>query len=97
MKDCSEDSLVEMYVKFWEPYAKQKAAKGVDVVKHVPDWLPTINGMTVERVSAFEVRLHHVPRGSVLMIREAVKGRVVDELGWTEEPSHVVTIGIKMD
>lgn len=96
MKDNKED-LVEMFVKFWEPYAKRLAAKGIDVVKRVPDWLPTIGGMTVERVSAFEVRLHHVPRERILRIREAVKGQVVDELGWTEEPSHVVTIGVKMD
>jgi len=96
MKDNKED-LVEMFVKFWEPYAKRLAAKGIDVVKRVPDWLPKISGVTVERVSAFEVRLHHVPRERILRIREAVKRQVVDELGWTEEPSHVVTIGIKMD
>ena len=55
-------------------------------------------GMTVERVSSLEMLLRHVPHECVLMIRfvvlEAVKGNVVDELGWTEEPSHVVTIGI---
>lgn len=44
MKDNKED-LVEMFVKFWEPYAVQMAAKGVDVIEHVPAWLPKISDM----------------------------------------------------
>lgn len=97
MCEDSKEGLVEMHVKFWEPYAKKMAAKGIDVAKRVPDWLPKIIGMAVERVSAFEVLLHHVQRELVLRIRESVKSKVVYELGWTEEPSHIVTIGIKMD
>ena len=53
MKNEKED-IVEMYVKFWEPYAVQMAANGVDVIEHVPGWLPKIDGMTVELVSPYE-------------------------------------------
>ena len=35
MKDDKED-LVEMHVKFWEPYAVRMAAKDIDVIEHVP-------------------------------------------------------------
>ncbi len=93
MKDNKED-LVEMHVKFWEPYAVQMAAKDVDVIAHVPGWLPKIDGMTVEQVSPYEVLLHRVPSAHVLEIREIVKARVVDEFGWREEPSNVVSVGV---
>ena len=92
MKD-NEDDLVEMFVKFWEPYAAEMAAKDVDVIEHVPAWLPKINGMTVEQVSPYEVLLHRVPSARALEIRGIVKERVVDEFGWDEEPSNVVGIG----
>ena len=54
---ATENELVEMYVKFWEPYAVRMAAKEVDVIERVPAWLPKIGGMTVEQVSPYEVLL----------------------------------------
>ena len=93
MKDES-DKLFEMHVKFWEPYAKRMAAKGVDVIERALTWLPKINGMTIEHVSSVEVLLHNVPGDRILRIREAVKGGVVDEFGWAEEPSCVVSVGV---
>ena len=93
----SDDDLVEMYVKFWEPYAVQVAAKGIDAIERVPAWLPKINGMSVEQLSPYEMLLHRVPRARVLDIKRTIKARVIDELGWREEPSHVVGIGIVAD
>ena len=84
---------LEMFVKFWEPYAVQMAEKGVDVLGRVPAWLPKISGMTVERRTQRELRLHSVPRYLVTEVKQSIKSGVVDELGWTEEPSHVVIIG----
>lgn len=92
-----EDDLVEMYVKFWEPYAAEMADKDVDVIERVPAWLPKISGMTIEQLSPYEVLLHRVPRTCAGDIRAKVKAQVVDELGWTEEPSHVVSIGFVAD
>lgn len=83
-----------MYVTFWEPYAVQVMARDIDVIERVRAWLPKIDGMTVEPLSPYEVRLHRVPRARTLEIRGGVKARVVDELGWNEEPSHVVGIGV---
>ncbi len=94
MGENDEDDLVEMCVKFWEPYAVDMAAKNIDVIARVPAWLPRINGMTVEQVSPYEVLLHRVPRARTLDIRGIVKARVVDELGWDEEPSNVVGIEV---
>ena len=93
----NENELVEMYVKFWEPYAAEMAVKDVDVIERVRAWLPKINGMTVEELSPYEVRLHRVPSARVSDIRLRVKKQVVDELGWAEEPSHVVSIGFVTD
>ena len=90
----NEEDLVEVYVKFWEPYAVRMAAKDIDVVERVPDWMPKVSGMTIEQVSPYEVLLHRVPSERVLEIGEIVKARVVDELGWEEEPSNVVSIGV---
>ena len=45
MGENNKDDLVEMHVKFWEPYAVQMAAKGVDVIERVPAWLPKISDM----------------------------------------------------
>ncbi len=89
-----KENKVEMHVKFWEPYAVQMAAKDVDVIEHVPGWLPKVDGMTVEQVSPYEVLLHRVPCARVLEIREIVKARVVDEFGWRDEPSSVVSVGV---
>lgn len=85
--------LLEMFVKFWKPYAVQMAEKGVDVVKRAQKWLPRIKTMSVEVVSSYELRLHCVPRANVLEIKQSIKGGVVHELGWSDEPSHVVSIG----
>lgn len=93
----SEDDLVEMYVKFWEPYAAEMAVKDVDVIERVPAWLPKISGMTIEQLSPYEVLLHRVPRTSAGEIRAKIKAKIVDELGWEEEPSHVVSIGFVAD
>lgn len=90
----TENEFVEMYVKFWEPYAVRMAAKDVDVIERVSAWLPKISGMTVEQVSPYELLLHRVPRARVLEISRIVKERVVDEFGWEEEPSNVVSIGV---
>lgn len=88
------EDLVEMHVKFWEPYAVQMAAKGVDVIEHVQGWLPKISGMTVEQVSPYEVLLHRVPSAHVSDVRLKVKTKVVDEFGWKELPSNVVSVGV---
>ena len=93
----NEDDLVEMYVEFWVPYAVEVAARGIDVIGRVPAWLPKIKGMTVEQLSPYEILLHRVPRARVLDIKMTIKARVVDELGWREEPSHVVSIGFVTD
>ena len=90
----TENDLIEMYVKFWEPYAVQMAAKGVDVIAHVPGWLPKISGMMVEQVSPYEILLHRVPRACVSDVRLKVKAKVVDEFGWKDEPSNIVSIGV---
>ena len=62
MGENNKEDIVEMHVKFWEPYAVEMAAKGVDVIEHVPGWLPKIGGMIVEQVSPYEILLHRVPR-----------------------------------
>ena len=93
----NEDELVEMYVKFWVPYAAELADKDVDVIERVPAWLPKISGMTIEQLSPYEVRLYSVPSERTLEIKEKVKAKVVNELGWKEEPSHVVSIGVVAD
>ena len=90
----TKNDLVEMYVKFWEPYAVQMAAKNIDVVERVPVWLPEVSGMTAEQVSPYEVLLHRVPCVHVSDIKLTVKARGVDEFGWKEEPSNVVSIGV---
>lgn len=90
----NENNLVEMHVKFWEPYAVQMSAKGLEVIEHVPGWLPKISGMTVEQVSPYEVLLHRVPSAYVSDVRLRVKTKVVDEFGWKEEPSNVVNVGV---
>ncbi len=90
----NENNLVEMHVKFWEPYAVQMSARGLEVIDHVPGWLPKIPGMVVEQVSPYEVLLHRVPSEHVLDIRKVVKARVVDEFGWKDEPSNVVSVGV---
>lgn len=41
MKDNKED-IVEMHVKFWEPYAVQMADKGVNAIEYALGWLPKI-------------------------------------------------------
>ena len=94
MGENNREDLVEMHVKFWEPYAVEMAAKGVDVIEHVPGWLPKISGMTVEQVSPYEVLLHRVPSAHVSDVRLRVKAKVVDEFGWKEEPSNVVSVGV---
>ena len=93
----TDDDLIEMYVKFWEPYAADMADKDVDVIERVPAWLPKISGMTIEQASPYEMLLHRVPRRYAGEIRAKVKAKVVEELGWTEEPSHVVGIGFVAD
>ncbi len=55
MGESNKEVLVEMHVKFWEPYAVQMAAKDVDVIEYVPGWLPKIDGMTVEQVSPYSI------------------------------------------
>ena len=94
MGENNKDDLVEMHVKFWEPYAVQMAAKDVDVIEHVPGWLPKIDGMTVEQVSPYEILLHRVPSARISDIKLKVKAKVVDEFGWKEEPSNVVSVGV---
>ena len=50
--------------------------------------------MTVEQVSPYKIRLHRVPRAHVSDVRLRVKAKVVDEFGWKDEPSNVVSIGV---
>ena len=89
----TESDLVEMHVKFWELYAVQMAAKNVDVIAHVPGWLPKIDSMIVEQVSTYAILLHRIPRARVSDIRLTVKAKVVDEFGWKDEPGNVVSVG----
>ena len=49
----------------------------------------------VERVSLYELRLLNVPREKILKIKGAIKQKIVDELGWQEEPSNVVSFTIE--
>ena len=91
------DGFLDMQVKFWEPYAVRMAAKDIDVIERVLSWLPKIGGMAVERLSPYEIRLHRVPSARMHEIKLAVKARVVDELGWKDEPSNVVSVGVVAD
>lgn len=86
--------LIDLKVWFRESYAIQMAEQGIDVVEQVPAWLPKINVMTTERVSANELLVHRVPRSQALKVKQSIKDGVVDQLGWTEEPSHVVVISL---
>lgn len=85
--------LVELYVRFRAPFVVELSHKGVDAVGRIPAWLPKIDVMSVERVSLCELLIHCVPRARILDVKESIKSGVVDELGWPEEPSHVVSIG----
>ena len=62
MGENDKEDLVVMYVKFREPYAVRMAAKDIDVIERVPDWLPKISGITVEWLSPYEVQVHRMLR-----------------------------------
>ncbi len=93
-EDLQKMDLIDLKVWFRESYAIQMAEQGIDVVEQVPAWLPKINVMTTERVSANELLVHRVPRAQALKVKQSIKDGVVDKLGWTEEPSHVVVISV---
>ena len=84
MGENNKEDVVEMFVKFWAPYAVQMAAKDIDVIEQVPGWLPKIDGMTVEQVSPYEVPLHRVPSARMSDIKRRVsrclKPRGIKEL-----------------
>lgn len=84
-----------LLVRFYKPYADELAAKGTVVVARVAEWVKGFEGVGVERVSPYELKLQNVPREMILKIKEAIKLKVVDELGWQDEPSNVVSFTIE--
>lgn len=86
---------VTLSVEFYKPYADGLAAKGTLAVSWVAEWVKGFGGVSVERVSMYELKLLNVPREKILKIKGAIKQKVVDELGWQEEPSNVVSFTIE--
>lgn len=86
---------VTLSVEFYKPYADGLAAKGTLAVSRVAEWVKGFDGVEVERVSMYELKLLNVPREKTLKIKGAIKQRIVDELGWQDEPSNVVSFTIE--
>ena len=82
-------------VKFYKRYADELAAKGTIAVARVAEWVKGFEGVDVERVSLYELKLANVPREKILKIKGMIRQKVVDELGWQEEPSNVVSFTIE--
>lgn len=86
---------VTLLVEFYKPYADGLAAEGTVAVARVAEWVKGFDGVRVERVSMYELKLLNVPREKILKIKGAIKQKVVDELGWQDEPSNVVSFTIE--
>lgn len=86
---------VTLSVEFYKPYADGLAAKGTVAVARMVEWVKEFDGVSVERVSMYELKLLNVPREKILKIKGAIKQKIVDELGWQDEPSNVVSFTIE--
>lgn len=86
-----ESDVVTISVKFYKRYADELAAKGTVAVARVAEWVTGFEGMRIERVSMYELKLLNVPRERILEIKGAIKEKIVDEFGWQDEPSNVVS------
>ena len=93
--DISKVDRLTLSVEFYKPYADGLAAKGTDAVARVEEWVKGFEGVGVERVSMYELKLLNVPREWILKIKGAIKQKIVDELGWKDEPSNVVSFTIE--
>lgn len=82
-------------VEFYKPYADELAAKGTVAVARMVEWVKEFDGVSVERVSMYELKLLNVPREKILKIKGVIKQKIVDELGWQDEPSNVVSFTIE--
>ena len=91
----TEVGYVSLSVEFYKPYADGLAAKGTVAVVRVAEWVKGFEDVGVERVSLYELRLLNVPRAKILKIKGAIKQKIVDELGWRDEPSNVVSFTIE--
>lgn len=87
--------MLTMQITFWHPFADELAAKGTNAVARVAEWVKEFDGVSVERVSMYELKLLNVPREKILKIKGAIKQKIVDELGWQDEPSNVVSFTIE--
>ena len=86
-----EMKLCDAKVDFAPWFVKELAMKGIDVAARVTGGLAAADGVVVERLSEGCLMLHDVPSEHFLDVRQCVQ-RTVCELGWTEEPSHVVVV-----
>ena len=86
---------VTLSVEFYKRYADELAAKGTVAVARVAEWVKGFEGVEVERVSMYELKLLNVPREKILKIKGAIKQKIVDEFGWQDEPSNVVSFTIE--
>ena len=93
--DISKVDDMMLSVKFYKRYADELAARGTVAVARVAEWVKGFESVGVERVSLYELKLLNVPREKILKIKGAIKQKVVDELGWQEEPSNVVSFTIE--
>ena len=91
----SEVDNVTISVEFYKRYADALAAKGTVAVARVAEWVKGFEGVGVERVSMCELKLLNVPRERILKIKETIKEKIVNELGWQDEPSNVVSFTIE--
>lgn len=92
--DSPKVDVVTLSVKFYKPYADELAAKGTVAVARVAEWVKGFEGVGVERVSMYELKLLNVPWEKILKIKGAIKQKIVTELGWQDEPSNVVSFTI---
>lgn len=83
-----------LFVEFYKPYADELAEKGTVAVSRVAEWMKGFEGVDVERVSMYELKLLNVPREKILEIKGVIKEKIVDELGWQDEPSNVVRFAV---
>ena len=93
--DISKVDHLTLSVGFYKRYADELAAKGTLAVARVAEWVKGFGCVGIERVSMYELKLLNVPREKILKIKGAIKQKIVDELGWQEEPSNVVSFTIE--
>ncbi|MDO5317657.1 MAG: putative molybdenum carrier protein [bacterium] len=88
--------LCDAKVDFAPWFVTELAMKGIDVAVRVTARLSAADGVMVERLSDACLMLHDVPSTHFLDVRQCIQ-QVVRELGWTEEPSHVVVVACVRD